>query len=172
VSETALAIMPAGDSAPQPVDPRLLELKQMVVAAVVSENSKRNYAKALDDLFLFAAGRPLRRNVLMEWRAAMAKLAPSTVNVRLSAMRKLVTEARQNGMLGAEEAANLTDVPNIKQQGTRLGNWLTRDQALLAVPDRQKLKGKRDYAILALLVGCGLRRRELASLAVEDIQLR
>jgi len=174
VSETALTILPAGDSAPQPVDPRLLELKQMVLAAVVSENSKRNYAKALDDLFLVASGRPLTRNLLMEWRAAMAKLAPSTVNVRLSAMRKLVTEARHNGMLGAEEAANLTEVPNIRQQGTRLGNWLTRDQAkaLLAVPDRQKLKGKRDYAILALLVGCGLRRRELAGLSVEDIQLR
>ncbi len=40
------------------------------------------------------------------------------------------------------------------------------------MPDRQKLKGKRDYAVLALLVGCGLRRRELAGLAVEDIQLR
>jgi hypothetical protein len=66
----------------------------------------------------------------------MSKLARSMVNVRLSPMRKLVTEARRNGMLGAEEAANLVDVQNISQQGTRLGNWLTRDQAkvLLAVP--------------------------------------
>ena len=49
----------------------------------------------------------------MEWRAAMNKLSLSTVNVRLSAMRKLVTEARRNGMLGAEESANLTEVQNI-----------------------------------------------------------
>ena len=64
-------------------------------------------------------------------------------------------------MLGAEEAASLTDIPNIRQQGTRLGNWLTREQAkeLLAVPDRSTLKGKRDYVILALLVGCALRRQ-------------
>jgi integrase len=56
----------------------------------------------------------------------------------------------------------------------RLGNWLTREQAkeLLAVPDRSTLKGKRDYVIIALLVGCALRRRELASLKIEDIQLR
>jgi integrase len=89
-------------------------------------------------------------------------------------MRKLITEARCSDMLGAEEASNLTDVPNIAQKGTRLGNWLTRDQAkaLLAVPDRATLKGKRDYAILALLTGCALRRRELAALTVEDIQLR
>jgi site-specific recombinase XerD len=70
-------------------------------------------------------------------------------------VRKLVSEARKNGMLGAEEAASLTDVPNISQKGTRLGNWLSREQAkeLLAVPDRSTLKGKRDYVILALLVG-------------------
>lgn len=91
----------------------------------------------------------------MEYRASMDALAPSTVNVRLAAIRKLVTEARKNGMLSAEEAANLIDVHNVRQMGTRLGNWLTKEQAreLLAVPDRSTLKGKRDHALLALLSG-------------------
>ncbi len=104
----------------------------------------------------------------------MDALSPSTVNVRLSAVRKMVSEARKNGMIGAEEAANLTDVPNIRQNGTWMGNWLTRDQAkaLLAVPDRSTLKGKRDYVILAVLIGCALRREELAVLDVDTIQLR
>jgi integrase len=104
----------------------------------------------------------------------MDHLSPSTINVRLSAVRKLVGEARRNGMIGREEADNLTDIPNVGQKGTRLGNWLTREQAkeLLAVPDRSTLKGKRDYVIIALLVGCALRRRELATLNIEDIQLR
>jgi integrase len=77
-------------------------------------------------------------------------------------------------MIGSEEGAGLTDIPNIRQQGIRLGNWLTREQAkeLLAVPDRSTLKGKRDYCILALLVGCALRRQELAHLSIEEIQLR
>jgi integrase len=172
MSTTALAVL--APAATKPIDLRLAELRQMVLNSVVSEHSKRNYAKALDDLFLFAASRPLTRALLMEWRTAMNKLSPSTINVRLSAMRKLVTEARRNGMLGAEEAANLTEVPNIAEKGTRLGNWLTREQAkeLLAVPDRSTIKGKRDYAILALLVGCALRRRELADLDVEKIQMR
>jgi integrase len=104
----------------------------------------------------------------------MDALSPSTVNVRLSAIRKMVSEARKNGMLGAEEAANLTGVPNLPQKGTRLGNWLTREQAreLLAVPDRSTLKGKRDYLLLAMLVGCALRREELAVLDIDTIQLR
>jgi integrase len=110
----------------------------------------------------------------MEYRASMEALAPSTINVRLSAVRKLVVEARRNGLIGVEDAASLSEVPNIRQKGTRLGNWLTREQAkeLLTVPDRSTLKGKRDYVILALLVGCALRRQELATLDVETIQLR
>lgn len=42
----------------------------------------------------------------------------------------------------------MTDIPNVRQQGARLGNWQTKEQAreLLAVPDRQIVKGKRDYA--------------------------
>ena len=149
-------------------------LRKMVLDSVQSIHSKRNYAKALDDLFAFCGRRPLSRALLMEYRTTMDHFVPSTINVRLSAIRKLVSEARRNGMIGLEEAANLNDVPNVRQKGTRLGNWLTREQAkeLLAVPDRSTLKGKRDYVILALLVGCALRRRELATLNVEDIQLR
>jgi integrase len=149
-------------------------LRQMVLDSVQSVHSKRNYAKALDDLFAFCASQPLSRALLMEYRTKMDHLAPSTINVRMSAVRKLVGEARRNGMIGSEEAANLTDIPNVRQQGTRLGNWLTREQAkeLLAVPDRSTLKGKRDYVIIALLVGCALRRRELVALNIEDIQLR
>lgn len=174
MSSTALVAIPPIADAPVPVDPRLLRLKQMVVDAVTADNSKRNYAKALDHLFAFAAGRPLSRELLLEWRASMEKLSPSTVNIRLSAMRSLVAEALRGGMLSSEDAAALTDIPNIKQAGARLGNWLTREQAkeLLAVPDRSTLKGKRDYVILALLVGCALRRTELADLEVETIQQR
>ncbi|WP_348269478.1 site-specific integrase [Edaphobacter paludis] len=146
----------------------------MVLDAVASPHSKRNYARALDDLFAFCASQPLSRELLMEWRAGMEALSPSTINVRLSAVRKMVGEARRAGMIGQEQAASLTDIPNISQNGVRLGNWLTREQAkeLLAVPDRSTLKGKRDYVILALLVGCALRRNELAGLDVETIQQR
>jgi hypothetical protein len=70
----------------------------------------------------------------------MEDLAPSTVNVRLSAIRKLVSEARKNSLIGVEDAASLSEVPNIRQMGTRLGNWLTREQAkeLPGIPDRAR----------------------------------
>ncbi len=121
-------------------------LRKMVLDSVVSIHSKRNYAKALDDLFVFCTSRPLSRALLMEYRTTIDHLSPSTINVRLSAVRKLVREAKRAGMIGTEEAANLNDIPNVPQRGTRLGNWLTREQAkeLLAIPNRSILKGKRD----------------------------
>src|SRR5258708_2501766 len=171
-----LAAAPPKSRAEDPLalTPVQVLLRQRVLDAVVSPHSKRNYARALDDLFSFCASRPLSRSLLIAWRSGMESLSPSTINVRLSAVRKMVGEARHAGMIGQEEAASLTDIPNISQKGTRLGNWLTREQAkeLLAVPDRSTLKGKRDYVILALLVGCALRRNELAELDVETIQQR
>src|SRR6202049_886105 len=159
------------EAEPLALTPAQAQLRKLVLDAVSSPHSKRNYAKALDDLFAFCASWPLSRSLLREWRAGMESLSPSTINVRLSAVRKMVGEARRNNMIGSEEAASLTDIPNLRQKGTRLGNWLTREQAkeLLAVPDRSTLKGKRDYVILALLVGCALRRNELAELDVETI---
>ncbi len=159
-------------------DAAILRLWGMVLQAVASENTRRNYAKALDEVFGLCASRAqgLSRLLLMEYRASMLDrgLSPSTINVRLSAVRKLISEARKNGILDAGQAAQMADVPNVRQQGTRMGNWLTREQAreLLTVPDRSTKKGQRDYCILALLVGCALRRRELAELKVEDVQLR
>ena len=154
------------------------ELRRVVLDGVTAENSKRNYALALDELSSFCVERqePVSRTLILAFRAAMLDrdLSASTINVKLSAVRKLITEAKRAGVVGAEEAAQMTDIPNVRQQGTRLGNWLTKDQAkdLLAVPDRSMMKGKRDYVILALLVGCALRRNELAQLDVETIQLR
>src|SRR5216683_4448038 len=141
---------------PLALTPAQALLRKMVLDSVQSPHTRRNYAKALDGLFAFTAD--LSRALLMGWRAAMESLSSSTINVRLSAVRKMVDEARRAGMIGQEEAASLTEIPNTRQRGTRLGNWLTREQAkeLLAVPDRSSLKGKRDYVILALLVGCAL----------------
>jgi site-specific recombinase XerD len=48
----------------------------------------------------------------------------------------------------------------------RTGNWLSVQQAqkLLNAPDVTTKKGLRDRAMLAILLGCGLRRSEVAAL--------
>ena len=99
-------------------------------------------------------------------------LAPSTINQRLSAIRKLAQEAADNGLVDPHLAAGIARVKGVRSGGRRSGNWLTREQAqeLLNAPDTTTLKGLRDRAILAVLLGAGLRRSECADLAFEHIQ--
>ena len=177
MNKTELAIFPR-QAESTPAQRRFDELRRAVLNGVAAENSRRNYALALDELAAFCEARrkPISRALILEFRADMLDrdLSPSTINVKLSAIRKLVGEARRARVISAEDALQLADIPNVRQSGTRLGNWLTKEQAkqLLAVPDRSTLKGKRDYVILALLTACALRRNELAMLEVGTIQLR
>jgi integrase len=55
-----------------------------------------------------------------------------------------------------------------------MGNWLSlkQAQALLNAPDITTTKGLRDRAIIAVLLGCALRRSEVASLTFTHIQQR
>jgi integrase len=101
-------------------------------------------------------------------------LNPSTINLRLSAVRKLAAEAQDNGLLDGTLAHGIGRIKGIKRAGVRVGNWLTKEQAekLLNAPDTTTLKGVRDRAVLAVLVGCGLRRAEVSALAFSHIQQR
>ena len=151
-------------------------LVNLVLASVPAPNTRRCYAKGIADLRAFVGDRPVTRILVLEWRAFMkaSGLSASTVNLRISAARALVREAQASGAIDAAQAFDLLRVGGLPRRGSRTGNWLSAEQvdALLAVPDRKTLRGKRDYCVLAMLVGCALREAELATLNVEDIQRR
>lgn len=102
------------------------------------------------------------------------RLSAATINLRLAAVRRLAYEAADTGLLSPELAAGIRRVKGAKRVGVRLGNWLTADQsrALLLTPDTQSLKGRRDRAILAIMLACGLRRSEIADLTMQHLQQR
>jgi integrase len=105
---------------------------------------------------------------------AERRYSPATVNLRLAAVRALAQEAADAGVLSQSEAAAIRRVRGEKISGSRIGNWLRKDQvdeALMSI-DRSTLRGKRDYAMLAVLFATALRRRELVELEVSDIQER
>ena len=101
-------------------------------------------------------------------------MAASTINLRLAAVRRLAYEAADTGLLSPELAAGIRRSKGAKKVGMRLGNWPTAEEAkaLLNAADVQTARGKRSPAILALSLGCGLRRAELASLTIEHLQRR
>jgi site-specific recombinase XerC len=100
--------------------------------------------------------------------------SPSTLNQRLAAIRKLAREAALNGVLAADFAAGIEQTPGAKQRGAKAGNRLTRDEAASAhQPARfRDPEGKAYHAVLALLIGCALRRSEAVGLSVNDVQQR
>ena len=101
-------------------------------------------------------------------------LAPGTINVRMAAVRRLAYEAADSGLLSPELAAGIHRVKGVRKLGSRLGNWLTAGEAaaLWQIPDRQTLTANPNRAILTILLGLGLRRRELAELSLESLQRR
>ena len=160
-------------------DPRWANLQKLVVDSVSSPHSRRAYGLALDDFFKWYAAEPrgpFSKALVQEYRVQLEAqdLAASTINLRLAAIRKLAVEAADNGLLAPELATGIARVHGAKRLGARAGNWLTPEEAtaMLNSPNRSTLIGCRDRAILALLIGCGLRRTELVSLDIERIQLR
>jgi site-specific recombinase XerD len=94
--------------------------------------------------------------------------------LRLAAVRRLAYEAADVGLLSPDLAAGIRRVKGAKRLGVRLGNWLSAGQAkeLIRSPDLQTTGGQRDHAILALLLGCGLRRSEVVHLTIDHLQRR
>jgi integrase len=76
--------------------------------------------------------------------------------------------------LSPELAIGVRRVKGVKRLGRRIGNWLSGDQAqkLLNVVPQDTLHGRRDAAVIGLLLGCGLRRSEAVDLRVDQLQLR
>ncbi len=151
----------------------------LVVDAVDSPHSKRNYAAALREFLEWhdQQGRPpLIKATVQQYKGELQArgLAGSTINVKLSAIRKLVSEAADNDLIDPLHANGIKAVKGAKTEGVRAGNWLTREQAqaLINAPDPSTKKGLRDRAILAVLLLAGLRRQEAASLTVDHFQMR
>lgn len=152
---------------------------RLVLDGLTSSQSKRAYEKAIGDFLEWyqGQGKPgLTKATVQRYKTVLQEsgLAPSSINQRMSAIRKLAQEAADNGLVDQSIANGVAKVKGVKQQGMKAGNWLSKEQAqaLINAPDITTLKGLRDRAILAIMVGSGLRRSEVAFLSLKDIQQR
>src|SRR5437773_12441790 len=159
--------------------PDLDQSRSAVLNSLRSPESQRGYRHSIDEFIAWYCSEPRlsfnKTVVTRYWLHLEARqLAPGTINVRLAAVRRLAYEAADAGLLSPDLAAGIRRVKGAKKLGIRLGNWLTVDEArsLWQLPNRNTVKGKRDRAILATLLGCGLRRRELIDLTFEHVQRR
>lgn len=159
--------------------PELQHSKTAVLNTLGSLESKRTYEHAMNEFIAWYCSEPrlaLNRVVVLRYRLYLESLglAANTINVRLAAIRRLAYEAADNGLLSPELVAGIRRVGGVKQLGYRVGNWLSTEQGMAILKNVQSdtLRGKRDATIVALLLGCGLRRSELAGLELDQIQQR
>jgi integrase/recombinase XerD len=109
-------------------------LKTLVSDSVSSPITKRVYNLALDEFCAWYAQEPrpgFTKATVAAWRVALEArgLGAVSINVRITAVRKLAVEAADNGLLAPELANGITRVKGVASKGVRLGNWLTAKQA-------------------------------------------
>jgi site-specific recombinase XerD len=153
--------------------------KSAVLNSLPSSNSRRSYEHAIRDFIEWYCSEPrlaFNKTVVTRYRIALEQrsYAPSTINLRLAAVRRLAYEASDCGLLSPDLAAGIRRVKGAKRLGVRVGNWLTAEQSkkLLAVHSGKQLQDLRNHAVLVMLLGCGLRRAELVTVKVEHFELR
>ena len=159
--------------------PDLDHSKLAVLNSLGSPASRRVYEYAIDQFIAWYCSEPrlaFNRVVVLRYRMHLESrgLAANTINQQLAAVRRIAHEAADSGLLSPELAAGISRVKGVKQLGFRSGNWLSADEssAVLKQAYGPSLRAKRDYAMLALLFGCGLRRSELVGLKLDEIQMR
>src|ERR1700732_187049 len=109
-------------------------LKALVLDSVSSPITRRVYNMALDEFIAWFEQEPragFMKATVSAWRVSLEVrgLGSSSIIIRMSAIRKLATEAADNGLLAPELAAGICRVKSVKSKGVRVGNWLTLRQA-------------------------------------------
>src|SRR5438309_5838015 len=123
--------------------PDLEQSKNAVLHSLAAASSQESYGHAIDEFIGWYCSEPrlaFNRTVVLRYRFLLEQknLAPSTINVRLAAVRRLAYEASDTGLLSPELAAGIRRVKGAKRLGVRIGNWLTVEQSrklLQAVPE-------------------------------------
>src|SRR6202040_3523641 len=157
--------------------PRVLRLPDLdhcrlaVLNSLGSPASRRVYEYAINQFIAWYCSEPrlaFNRIVVLRYRLHLEsrRLAANTINQQLAAVRRLAHEAADAGLLSPDLAAGISRVKGVKQLGQRSGNWLSAEQSseVLKHAYGASMRAKRDYAMLAMMFGCGFRRSELVSL--------
>jgi integrase/recombinase XerC len=157
-----------------------------------SENTRKAYRQDVAHFFavtynaepspdvlrrFFALSTPQMTAILLPYKARLIAdgRTEATINRRLSAIKSLLKMARRVGLTAANPAEAL-DYEKIRPYRDTRGISAEQAKMLLRLPDKTTPKGRRDYALLLLLLENALRRAEVCGadvgdFAVEEFQL-
>jgi len=113
--------------------PDLEQAKSAVLNTLTSKSGQRTYDHAITEFVEWYCSEPrlaFNRTVVLRYRISLEqrRYAPSTINLRLAAVRRIAYEAADSGLLSPELAAGIRRVKGVRRLGVRVGNWLTAEQ--------------------------------------------
>ena len=139
----------------------------------VAKKSAETYAKAIKQLIIYLRLRsieePQREDIISfreELKATNHKA--STIQTYIVSIRLFFKWTAQEGIY--PNIADNIKCPKVSREHKK--DYLTANQIkeILKGIDRETLQGKRDYALISLLVTCGLRTIEVVRANKEDLQ--
>ncbi len=125
-------------------------MKPVVLDSVTSTETKRIYGRGIDRFLAWfqseRSGTGFNKASVQAFRSHLiaSGLGSSTVNLYLTALRRLAIEAADNGLYVVGSSAAIARVKGMKREGPRTGNWLTAKQAedFIRFRDVNTVKGK------------------------------
>lgn len=154
-------------------------IEEHVVLSCVSRHSQRSYRDVLRSYAAWATThrQPLSKLSVLKYKDFLVqrrKLAPKSINLHLTVLRRLAKEAADARLIDSRVYTSMLTIPMVPNRGVRVGTWLPKEQArrMLAGPNKRTVVGKRDYLVLMLILRCGLRRAEVAQLDLGVMQER
>jgi len=159
------------------------------LASLGSKDSRRVQKTALDQIAVAISNGEITDSIQFPWEKLDygtvtaikawldSKYAPATVNRYLCAVRRAMKEAWRHHLISAEEYQRATDVQSVTAQrlptGRELENGEIRNLIEVCLKDEDNpVLGIRDAAIISLMYSSGLRRAEVVTLDLEDLNLR
>lgn len=153
------------------------------LASLPSPQSRRTMRTCLATMAALLSGDTAADPLLLPWarltyahtaalRAQLIeRMGPATVNKHLAALRGVIAECRRLELMSADVAASVGDLKRVKGEGLPRGRMLSlaEQSALMRACADGTLKGARDAALFAVLLGCGLRRAEVVALSIDDL---
>jgi len=104
--------------------PDLEQSKTAVLNSLTSKSGQRTYDRAINDFVEWYCSEPrlaLNRTVVLRHRIYLEQrqYAPTTINLRLAAVRRVAFEAADSGLLSPELAAGIRRVKGVRRIGVR-----------------------------------------------------
>src|SRR2546425_5126536 len=159
--------------------PDLEHAKAAVLNSLNLADAKRGYRHAIDEFVDWYCSEPrLAFNRIVVLRLSLSSRIPSTRprNHQSASWRRAPARMRSGRLWSSQRRFGCRCPSRQRCEETghaprKLVNGTARPRAL-ASPDRQRLKGKRDRALLTLVLACGLRRHEAVALRLDHLQQR